>query len=165
MRERLRSMWCAIAEQGAAGIGAILVGAAALVSAGGWVYTAAEDRDHLNDLRYRNGILTEQLQVISDELACRSRAATEASNIQGEIGLWTARGLAAYARGNEVGLEEAAIEIEVLTAELGPALERRTESIAGCSDGDIDPPPPSTTPVPVPLPTMPSLPPVPGTVP
>jgi hypothetical protein len=161
--DRFRAMWRTIAKPGtAAGMGAALVGLAALVSAGGWVYTAAEDRDHLNDLRFRNGILTEQLTLLTDELACRSRAATEASNLQAEIGLWTARGLAAFARGNDAGLEEAAVEIEVLTVELGPVLERRTESIAGCSDGDVD----SPTPIPVPPPTVPSLPPAtPGTVP
>lgn len=143
---RLRAVWQAVSRQGAVGLGAVLLGIAAIISSGGWLHTevtsrAAEDdqRDHLDDLRTRNRALTRQLTVLTEELACRSEAATEASNIQGQMTSEIGAGLAALARDDETAFLLHADAVEQLSAELGPALERRSEAVEACAGGG-DPP-------------------------
>lgn len=81
----------------------------------------------------------QRIAELQAELACRSEIGAEALNIQGEIAQATAIGLVAVARGDEKALDEQADRIEVLTAELGPALERRARAVETCEPvGDED---------------------------
>lgn len=106
-------------------LAALILAASALVDSISNI--ADEANEHRNDAADRA-----QISRLSQELECRSQAATEASNIQGEIGRATALGLVAVARGDDRALTEQADRIEALALELGPALVRRAEAVEEC---------------------------------
>lgn len=143
MTGRLRQRWLAVAGPSSRGLAVFLLALASLVSSGGWVYTEVTSReaeanlqDHLDDLRHRNGVLTEKLATLTDELACRSEAATEATNIQAEktdaLGAALLYGLV---DGDDPAAHSEAERFRGLRDDEQAALQRRAEAVESCDGG------------------------------
>lgn len=130
-------------RHGTRGLAVFLLSLASLTSSGGWLYTEvtsskAENaqRDHLDDLRHRNRVLTEKLGTLTDELACRSEAATEATNIQAEkMDALGAALLYGLVDDNDAASLVEAERFRSLRDDEQLALERRTQAIEDCDDG------------------------------
>lgn len=116
-------------------VGVFLMGISAVIGAVG--HLLDEENEHANDAADRAELAAARAQIgrLSDELECRSQAATEASNLTSEINVEIAAGLVDVARGREEELLLRADHIEQLIADLRPALERRAEAVEACANG------------------------------
>lgn len=116
-------------------VGVFLMGVSSAIGALGVLLD--EENEHANDAADRAALAAARAQIarLSDELECRSQAATEASNISSEISVEIAAGLVDVARGREEELLLRADHIEQLIADLQPALERRAEAVEACANG------------------------------
>jgi hypothetical protein len=140
---RLRQAGRAATLHGARGLAVFLLSLASLVSSGGWLFTEVRSReaevnlrDHLDDLRHRNGVLTQKLGTLTDELACRSEVATEATNIQAEkMDALGAALLYGLVDDNDAAALAEAERFRSLRDDEQRALERRTEAIEDCDGG------------------------------
>lgn len=114
---RLRTWWTQTRPR-AGGIGVLLLGISAVISA---VTGAVDSR---SDARLADDLTRSQ--------ECRFDVVTEVAVIESQMKAATALGLVAVAHGDDAELERQAARIEELVALLGPANERRSRGVEIC---------------------------------